>query len=216
MRPGSELESLFARAAESVANAALRLDKESRARLAALEDRSVQVESTGPARVFTVRVSHARIQVLQGRAASPDALVTGKLQDLIAWFAAPQSGAAERVAIGGDSALAAELADLFRALAPRGLPLSGDDLLGAAELAGAVIGSAAEGAVRAWRQVSSGPPFVNRDRFSDAQQEIGSLREEIESLAARVASLESSGVKGLGDGPQRDHRDAPHSEDAPE
>ena len=194
MPGGADLESLFARAAESLANATLRLDRESGSRLAALEGRSVQVESTSPAQVFSVRVIDARIEVRPGPVDSPDALVRGRLQDLLAWFAAPDSGAAEPVVIKGDAAIPGDLAGVFRALAPGSLalPFREDDLLGALELAGAVIGSAAEGAARAWGQVTSGPPFVNRDRFGDAREEIGSLREEIESLADRVASLESA------------------------
>lgn len=227
MSLGSDLESLFARMAESAANATLRLDKGSRERLAALEGRSVQVESSDPAQVFSVRVSDAQIEVLPGLVDSPDALVKGRFQDLVAWFAVPDGSAAERVEIDGDAAVPADLAGLFRALAPRGLPmpLRGDDLLGAAELAGAVIGSVAEGAARAWRQVSSGPPFVNRGRFGDAQEEIVGLRAEVENLAARLGSLESAGDKGPDaraedsgreDGPGPGRRGAPHSDESPE
>ncbi|MDE0064018.1 MAG: hypothetical protein OXP09_00445 [Gammaproteobacteria bacterium] len=227
MRLGSDLETLFAHMAESAANATLRLDKRSSERLTALEGRSVQVESSEPAQVFSVRVSDARIEVLPGLVDSPDALVKGSFRDLTAWFAAPGSSAAERVEIDGDASVPADLAELFRALAPKGLPLPfrGEDLLGAAELAGAVIGSAAEGAARAWRQVSSGPPFVNRDRFGEAREEIASLRADIESLAGRVESLESAGGRGpetrasdscLSDGPEPDSRSVEHSEEAPE
>lgn len=194
MRPDSNLESLLARWAESVANATLSLDKGCEERLAALEGRSVQVESTASAQVFSVRVSDGRIEVLPGLVDSPDAVVSGKLQDLVAWFAMPDGDAAERVEIEGDADVPEGLSELFRELVRRGLPLPlrGDDLLGALELAGAVIGSAAEGATRAWRQASSGPPFVNRGHFGDAQEEIASLSAEIESLVARVESLESA------------------------
>lgn len=193
MPGGADLESLFARAAESVANATLRLGKDSRERLAALDGRSIRVESTGPAQVFSVRIVDAHIEVLPGLVDSPDAVVRGRLQDLMAWLAVPGSSAAERVEIDGDAAVPADLAELFRSLAPEGvaLPFRNDDLLGAVELAGAVIGSAAEGAARAWREVAA-PPFVNRDRFSEAREEIESLRKEIDRLQDRLASLEDA------------------------
>ncbi|MCY4563111.1 MAG: SCP2 sterol-binding domain-containing protein [Gammaproteobacteria bacterium] len=221
---GSDLESLFARLAESMANATLRLDKGSTERLAALEGRSIQVESTGPAQVFTVRVSDARIEVTPGPVDSPDALVRGRFQDLVAWLAAPNGSAAERVEIDGDPAVPADLAELFRQLAPLGLPLPirGDDLLGAVELAGAVIGSAAEGAARAWRQIPA-QPFVNRDRFGDAREDIEALRADVGSLTARVEALESArreaaeteeGEPAQGDGQENEATAAPPPEDA--
>ena len=193
MRLDGDLESLFARLAELMANATLRLDSGSGERLAALEGRSMQVESTEPAQVFTVRVSDARIEVTPGLIDSPDALLRGRFQDLLAWLAAPEGTAAERVEIDGDQAVPSDLAELFRRLAPLGLPLPfrGDDLLGAVELAGAVIGSAAEGAARAWRQVST-QPFVNRDRFGDARGDVEALRKDMENLTARVETLESA------------------------
>ena len=224
MSLGSDLESLFARLAESMANATLRLDKGSTEHLAALEGRSIQVESTGPAQVFTVRVSDARIEVTPGLVDSPDALVRGRFQDLAAWLAAPDGSAAERVEIDGDPAVPADLAELFRQLAPLGLPLPirGDDLLGAVELAGAVIGSAAEGAARAWRQVPA-QPFVNRDRFGDAREDIEALRADVANLTARVEALESArreaaeteeGEPAQGDGQENEAAAAPPPEDA--
>ena len=225
MRPGYDLESLFARMAESMANATLRLDKGSRERLAALEGRSIQVESTGPAQVFSVRVCDGRIEVTPGPVDSPDAVVRGRFQGLAAWLAAPDGSAAERVEIDGDPAVPAELAELFRALAPQGLPLPfrGEDLVGAVELAGAVIGSAAEGAARAWRQVSKGA-FVSRDRFGDAREDIEALRADIGNLTARVATLETArggaeegeaGQPAPGDGSQHESAAAPPPQDEP-
>ena len=210
MRIGADFETLFARMAESAANATLRLDRGSRERLAALEGRSIQVESTEPGQVFSIRISGGRVEVLAGLVDSPDALVRGRLTELMAWFAAPDGSAASRVEIDGAAAVPVALAEVFRGLVPRGLPLPirGEDLKGAAELAGAVLGSATEGAARAWRQVS-GQPFVNRDRFGDAREEIGSLRAEIERLTGRLEALESVGSKAPG--AQRE----PVREDAP-
>ncbi len=222
----ADLESLLARAAESLANATLRLDKRAGERLAALDGRSIQVESTDPAQVFSVRVDNTRLVVTRGPADSPDATVSGRFQDLVAWLAAPSSSAAARVEIDGDTAVPAGLAEIFRSLAPQGLslPIRGDDLLGALELAGAVAGSVAEGAARAWRQVAA-PPLANRDRFAGARAEIAGLREEIEGLAARVAALESSAggqPEGCADASlqhrvsQTSSRDGSQSEGAPE
>ena len=193
MRVGADLDAVFAGMAESLANATLRLDKASGERLAALEGRTVQVESTLPSQVWSVRVRDARIEVLPGLVDSPDVIARGKPQDLLAWFASPEGQAAQRVQIEGDAALLAELAGVFKALAPKGFspPIRGQDLLGAAELAAAVMSSAAESVAGAWREATAGR-FVNRSGYGDFEEGIESLRAEIERLSARVRTLESA------------------------
>lgn len=188
-----DLHAMLAGLAQRMANAALRLDAASAGRLAALEGRTVQVESTRPGQVWSVRVRDARIEVLAGLADAPDVVVRGEPQDLLAWFAAPGGRAAERVEIDGDATVLADLAALFKALSPSGLapPIRGQDLLGAAELAAAVLRSAAQGAGSAWRDANV-ERFVNRTRFSGFLDGIDNLRLAVERLSVRVGALESA------------------------
>ncbi len=193
MRTDAGLDALFARVAQSIANATLRLDKTSAERLATLEGRAIQVEGTLPGQVWCIRIRDARIEVLTGLADSPDAVVRGKPQDLLAWFVSPDGQAAERVEIEGDRTLLVALAGVFKALAPTGLspPIRGQDLLGAAELAAAVLGSAAESVADAWREAAVGR-FANRADQDDFQSGIERLEVEVKRLSARVRDLESA------------------------
>ena len=218
MAAGEGLDSLIAGALESVANATLRLDKASEARLAPLEGRTAQVESTFPDQVWSIRVRDARIEVSPGLADSPDVIAKGAPGDLLAWFAAPESRAAERVEIDGDAELLAELAGLFRALAPTAIipPTPGEDLLGAAELAAATLNSAAQAVAGAWREATR-PPFVNRSRYSDLKDEIDRLQSRVEHLAERVEALESrqSGQPAGEEGPASGTPNGPGDAAAP-
>ena len=196
-----DLHAMFAGLAEKMANATLRLDAASSARLAALAGCKVQVESTLPGQVWSVQVRDGRIAVLAGLADSPDVVVRGKPGDLFAWFVSPDGRAAERVEIDGDAAALAELAAVFKALSPGGLapPIRGQDLLGAAELAAAMLRSAAQGAGSAWRE-AYGERFVNRAHFSGFLDGIDDVRLEVERLFARVGALESARARQ----PERD------------
>ena len=217
MAAGEGLDSLIARALESFANATLRLDKASEAHLAPLEGRTAQVESTFPDQVWCIRVRDARIEVSAGLADSPDVVAKGAPGDLLAWFAAPESRAAERVEIDGDTELLAELAGVFRALAPTAMmpPTPGEDLLGAAELAAATLNSAAQAVAGAWREATR-PPFVNRSRFSDLKDETERLQSRVVRLAERVEALESkqSGQPAGGGGPATGTANDPDEETA--
>ena len=186
---------MFAGLAEKVANATLRLDAASEGRLAALEGLGVQVESTAPRQTWSVRVRDARIELLAGFLDSPDVLVRGRPQDLLAWFAAPDGRAAERVEIDGDAQALAELAAVFKEMTPGGLvsPIRGQDLLGAAELAAAALRSAAEGAGNAWREAQPGQ-YVNRAGLDGFLDGLDSLRLAVGRLSARVDALESAGA----------------------
>lgn len=192
MRARVDLDSMFAGVAESVANATLRLDQASRDRLAELEGRTVQVESAFPGQVWSLRVREGRIEVLAGLADSPDVVVRGKPQDLLAWFVAPEGRSAQRLDIQGDAALLTDLAGVFRELAPMGMrsPIAAEDLLGAAELAGAVLRSAAESIAGAWREATA-DRFVNRSYYDDFQGGIEQLRDRVERLSTRVRALEA-------------------------
>ena len=196
-----DLHAMFAGLAEKMANATLRLDAASSARLAALAGCKVQVESTLPGQVWSVQVRDGRIAVLAGLADSPDVVVRGKPGDLFAWFVSPDGRAAERVEIDGDAAALAELAAVFKALSPGGLapPIRGQDLLGAAELAAAMLRSAAQGAGSAWRE-AYGERFVNRAHFSGFLDGIDDVRLEVERLFARVGGVGISQGATAGEG----------------
>ena len=193
-------DALLADLAETVGNAALRLDGDAQQRVAALDGRCIRIECTLPEKTATFSVQRSRIAVSAESIGEADAVVHGSMAELVAWVAAgaPVEGAAVRVE--GDRGV---LAEVVAAMTPSFLgPLSqalangpGEDFLGALELAAAGLRSALEGATHAFERerASSADGASPLAQFTPVFE---LLREGVLDLALRAQKLTK---------PTRDH-----------
>ncbi len=199
----SGLDTLFADVLETFSNAALGLDPESSERLRMLEGRSLQIESSAPQQVLTLIVRDARIVMLAEPVDRPNVIVRGRMQDLLAWFAATRQASQtnQRVEIEGDETTLFEVINVFKRFAPDpGYPFNnfiaseiGQNLLGAAELAIAGLRSAVEGAGSAMQQ-SAANQYLDQSHVNAFLEALEDLRLRVDRLAARVGAAEADGV----------------------
>lgn len=197
----SGLDSVFADVLADLANRSLDLDPASRARLAALDGRRVQLSAALPPpfgrRDFTLQVSGGRLRLLPHAAVDPHVIVRGSVPDLLAWLLGGENAARGRLDIDGDSTVLAELRAALKAFRPElGEPLRrllGDELtqsaLGAAELALATLRSAFEGVQQSVRD-GAAHAFVDRRECERFLDELDELRLRVDRLAARVQTEE--------------------------
>ncbi len=197
------LDTFFADVLETFSNAVLGLDPESPERLRILEGRSLQFESSAPQQVLTLTVRDARIVMLAEPVDTPNVIVRGRMQDLLAWFAATSQASQtnQRVEIDGDETTLFEVMDVFKRFAPDpGYPFNnfiaseiGQNLLGAAELAIAGLRSAVEGAGSAMQQ-SAANQYLDQSHVNAFLERLEDLRLRVDRLAARVGAAEADGV----------------------
>lgn len=195
------LDSVVADVLADLANQSLDLDPASRARLAGLEGRRVQITADLPPpfgrRDFALTVGAGRLRFLPHAPEEPNVIVCGRPPDLVAWLLGGEAAGGSRLSIDGDTTVLAELRHVLTSFRPDFAgPLSrvlGPELsqsaLGAAELAIATARSALEGAGRTVSD-GAGRAFVGRaqaDRFLD---EMDDLRLRVDRLAARVQAQE--------------------------
>lgn len=186
----------------ALANASLSLDPASRARLSALEGRSVGVVAELPApltpRPFTLQVDHARLCLHARALEQPNVIVRGSLPDLAQWLLTGATGGRGGLHIDGDTTVLLELAAVFRGFTPdptgplgRVLgPETAASLVGAGEMAFAGLRSAAAAVGGSLRQ-GAAERFVNRqqmDRFLDA---LDDMKLRVDRLGARVSAEEA-------------------------
>ena len=195
------LDTFFADVLETFSNAALGLDPESSDRLRVLEGRSLQIESSAPQQVLTLIVRDARIAMLAEPVDTPNVIVRGRMQDLLAWFAATTQATDQRVEIEGDETTLFEVINVFKRFTPDpGYPFNnfiaseiGQNLLGAAELAIAGLRSAVEGAGSAMQQ-SAANQYLDQSHVSAFLEALEDLRLRVDRLAARVGAAEADGA----------------------
>ena len=190
-------DALFADLVETLANFGLSLDDDAAQRLAALEGRRLRIQCKAPAKTVTLGVQSRRLSLSAEAIGAADVTVSGAAADLLAWAWAGFGKGADKLEMEGDAALVAEFA---AALRPSGLDAvfarlpdnPGEDLLGALELAGAVLRSAVEGGAAALqRGLGEAPADAPPGReFAAAVRE---LRERVDGLQARVRDLEEGG-----------------------
>lgn len=199
------LDSVLADVLADLATRSLDLDPASRARLAALEGRQVQVTTELPMalgeRHFALTISGGRLRFYPHPLERPNVVVRGTPPDLVAWLVAEESAARTRLTIDGDAAVLSELTGVIKAFRPAlGGPLSGilgaefaQAALGAAELALAAATSALEGAGRTVRDEAA-RAFVDRRQAERFLDEMDDLRLRVDRLAARVLAREQPGT----------------------
>lgn len=204
-RAGSRrgLDAVLADGLAELANRSLDLDPASRARLAALEGRRIQITAVLPGslppRNFTLAVEDARLRLLPQADSEPHVIVRGAPPDLIAWLLGgnPTGAAGARLTIDGDSTVLAELRAALRSYRPDlSGPLGrvlGQELaqtaLGSAGLALATLRSAFEGAQQSMRD-GAARAFVDRRQCERFLDQLDELRLRVDRLGARVQAQE--------------------------
>jgi len=194
----SILDDVLSTVGSNLARAGLGLDPGMRARLEAIEGRTIQIVSTAPSVAVFLLVSDGELNVRATHADKPHTVVTGTGPALAAWLAAPQR--IDRVSVSGDETVLMEVAAALAAYSPDLLtPLTnllGRDstrtLLGGAELAVSALRSAAEGMGNAIEQ-SAASRFVTREDTNALIDVLDELRLRIDRLAARVHEREEPG-----------------------
>jgi ubiquinone biosynthesis protein UbiJ len=187
-------------------NTSLALDPASRARLAALEGRRVQINTTlGPLgqRVFSLTVSAGRLRFYTHPVDAPHVIVQGDPPTLLAWLIGAEEPA-RRLVIEGDTTVLGELNGVLRSFRPDlGKPLTrvvGADAartaLGTAELVLAGLRSALQGAGHGLRD-GAAQTFVDRPRMERLLDDLDDLRLRVDRLGARVAAREQLGATQL-------------------
>lgn len=201
--PGSRrgLDSVLADALADLANRSLDLDPASRARLAGLDGRQVQITTRLPPplgnRDFALTVEAGRLHFFPHAVGHPNVIVRGTPPDLAAWLLAGEGAAGTRLEIEGDSTVLAELRAAMRAFRPDlGSPLRrilGEDFaqssVGTAELALATLRSALEGAGQAVRDAAA-RVFVDQGQTAEFLDQLDDLRLRVDRLSARVQAQE--------------------------
>jgi ubiquinone biosynthesis accessory factor UbiJ len=182
-----------------LANLSLNLDPASRARLAALEGRRIQLNASFPEplgpREFTLLIQGGRLRLFTHAQDAPNVIVRGAPADLVSAIFAGSDQA--RLTIDGDATVLHEFSAALRDFRPDlGGPLSqmlGADAaraaLGTAELAFAGLRSLLEGAGNTVRDGAT-RTFVDRAQAERLLDDVDELRLRIDRLGARVAAAE--------------------------
>ena len=188
------VDALFADFVETSANVGLSFDDAAVQRLAALEGRRMRIQCTAPEKTVTLGVQRRRLSVSAEAVGEADVLVRGTAPGLLAWAAAGFGEAGDPLQVEGDEALLAEFA---AALRPSGLDALlerlpgdvGENLIGAFELGGATLRSAAEAGADA---LKSGLQelYADRPHCREFAAELASLRKRVDQLQARLRTLE--------------------------
>jgi len=203
------LAALFTDFLAQLANASLRLDPASVSRLGALNGQSVRLEVIMPGQVapspFTLVINDGRIDLHPLERPRPNVIARGRLQDFMAWFAAPEK--ATRMTVDGDEALLQEIAGIFRRFRPA-LPAQLNDLMGGpltdsmlsiAEAALAALRSAADGVGSTARQELT-RRYVSSSQMGELLDQLDELRLRADRLAARVGAQEARAGVGKSSG----------------
>lgn len=200
------LKPLAGRALEGALNRALALDPDTRAALCALEGRRVALHLSAPELALQVRVAGERLEVGPVADGEPDLALRTSFAGLLALVArglgnepAPPIG---RLRIEGDAELARHLQRLAERFEPdwqQPFAAAFGDVLGvqiahtlatglrhARETAGALASQAAEYLTGESRDV------VAREELTAFHDEVDTLRDDVERLAARIARVRGS------------------------
>ena len=195
------LESLLADGLAELANRSLDLDPAARARLEALEGRSVQICPDLPAplpqRELTLCVSGGRVRFYPHAVEQPNVIVRGAAPDLAA---ALLGGNPANVTIDGDTTVLQELGAALAAFRPAadgplGRLLGAElarDALGTVELAFAALLSLVQGAGRSIGE-EAGRAFVTRPELARFLDQLDDLALRVDRLKARVGAREQAG-----------------------
>ena len=189
-------DAVFADLLADLANRGLDLDPTSRARLSALEGRSVLIAVELPlaTRELFVTVVQGRLRLLTRAGEAPNASVRGRPPALLAWLAGSASPGVE---IEGDTTLLGELAGVLRNYRPDlERPLAGivggdaaRTAIGTVELALSGLRSALEGAGHTAR-AGAARAFVDRGQLDRLLDELDDLQLRVDRLGARVTAVE--------------------------
>lgn len=192
-------DAVLADALAELANLSLNLDPASRARLAALNGRRVQLTAEFPpplgTREFTLLIQSGRLRLFTHAQDAPNVIVRGSPTDLVSAIAGGSDRA--RLTIDGDATVLHELTAALRGFRPDlAGPLSqalgaeaARAALGTAELALAGLRSLLEGAGNTVRDGAK-QTFVDRAQAERLLDDLDDLRLRIDRLGARVAAQE--------------------------
>ncbi|MDP6471787.1 MAG: hypothetical protein QGI81_12430 [Pseudomonadales bacterium] len=179
--------------AGALANAALALDPTRKARLEALSGRRLRIESHLPPVAADLIIEADAFSIANADRVRPHVIVRGNPPQLLAMLFNAAASAQSGIEIEGDDTLLAELADIFRSIAPDPAaplePYLNTDttqmLTGAVELAVATFRSAMEAASDAARDFAAGH-YTTRPSADAFLERLDALRARIDRLDARV------------------------------
>ena len=188
--PTEAIGKLLANLANAVTERALASDPATRARLASLAGKSIEIDCTAPPMQWTLHVEAAALRIASGPCSEPAAIVRGNALQLSSWLL---PGTGQGVHVEGDALLLTQLREVFTEFAPDiAEPLSrivgagtADTLIGTVEMGLKSLSGALAG-VRDEARHRSSNLFVQQGEFDRLLDGIDTLRLRVDRLAARV------------------------------
>ncbi len=196
--PFDSLKPLAGRALEAALNRALALDPDTRDALRMLDGRSVAVHVAAPALALQVTVAGDRLKVGPVAGNEADLSVRSTLGGLIAqlpFFRNDNAPPVGKLRIEGDADLARRLQRLAERFDPdwqQPFTAVFGDVVGvqvANAMRGALAANAAEYVTEESRDV------VGRDELNAFFDDVDTLRDDVERIAARVSRLAGAGLR---------------------
>ena len=200
--PFDSLKPLAGRALEAALNRALALDPETRDSLQALDGRRVLLRIASPPLAVQVRVAGDRLEVGPADEDEPDLAVRATLGGLLSqlpFFKRDDAPPVGKLRIEGDADLARRLQKLAQRFDPdwqQPFAAVFGDVIGV-QIANAVAGGLRHARDAAGAFASNAAEFVTeesrdvvpRDELNAFHDDVDTLRDDVERIAARVARL---------------------------
>ena len=188
--PTEAIGGILADLANNVTKRALASDPATRARLAPLAGKRIEIACSAPPMQWSIQVEESALRITGGPCDTPSAIVRGNALQLASWLL---PGAGQGVQVEGDVLLLTQLKEIFSDFAPDlAEPLSrvvgsvtADTLLGTFEMGLKSLSGALAGAREEARQRSSNM-FVQQGEFDALLDGIDTLRLRVDRLAAKV------------------------------
>jgi len=196
-RFATNLGQVLADMASKVSSQALSSDPNLRARLLALDGRTVEIQCTTPNLSWQVHILDGGVHTTTTGTQSAHVIVRGGIGELVSWLRPGKPG--RHLEVTGDDTLLLELTDIFKNFRPDiEDPLS--NFIGR-EAAANIIGTAEMGLQGLRRlfdnfsesaQHQAAGRFVNNTQFDEILSGVDKLRLRVDRLAAKIAAKEQS------------------------
>jgi len=195
IQPTDRFGALLADIATRISDYAITSDPTLSAKLKQLSGNSLELQCTGPAFIWHLKIGDGTLRAHSGPAEAPQAVIKGSLAALTSWVLPGQAGS--ELEFSGDSSLLMELAEIFADFSPDlSAPLNQiigptmtNNILNGAQVGLQILkglGSSASETMQA--KVTSG--LIKRSELEDFLDSVDAMRLRVDRLAARIHNLE--------------------------